>query len=156
MGIQVIEKEEMKVVGISWNGAYSQLSTIPSLFYKMVKRLEEVSFKTKEPVLIAPFHSRETEITYYVTTPVEEIAEIPEGMVGFTIPTKNYVFTTHKGSLEEVENTYLQMFAWMKDYGYEQDHNALCLEVYKEEHSELNAAGDLHFDIYLPVKTYRS
>jgi AraC family transcriptional regulator len=155
MSIQVIEKEEMKVVGISWNGTYSQISSLPSLFNKMLNRLEEVSYQTKEPVLIAPFHSRETEFTYYVTTPVEKIDEIPAGMVGFTIPSKNYVFAAHKGSHEEIENTYQQIYAWMKEYGYEQDHNALCLEVYKEEHKHLNENGDLHFDIYLPVKIYK-
>ncbi|MBT2727883.1 GyrI-like domain-containing protein [Bacillus sp. ISL-75] len=155
MSIQVIEKEEMKVVGISWNGTYSQISKLPRLFQEMVNRLEEVSYQTKEPVLIAPFHSRETEFTYYVTTPVEKIDEIPEGMVGFTIPSKNYVFATHKGRQEEVENTYQQIYAWMKEYGYEQDHNALSIEVYKEEHNHLYASGELHFDIYLPVKTYK-
>lgn len=155
MSIQVIEKEEMKVVGISWNGTYSQISTLPRLFQEMVNRLEEVSYQTKEPVLIAPFHSRETEFTYYVTTPVEKIDEIPDGMVGFTIPSKNYVFATHKGKQEEVENTYQQIYAWMKEYGYEQDHNALSIEVYKEEHKHLYASGELHFDIYLPVKTYK-
>ena len=139
MSIQVIEKEEMKVVGISWNGTYSQISALPRLFQEMVNRLEEVSYQTKEPVLIAPFHSRETEFTYYVTTPVEKIDEIPEGMVGFTIPSKNYVFATHKGRQEEVENKYQQIYAWMKEYGYEQDHNALSIEVYKDEHKHLYA-----------------
>jgi len=155
MSIQVIEKEEMKVVGISWNGTYSQISTLPTLFKKMVNRLEEVSYQTNEPVLIAPFHSRETEITYYVTTPVEKIEEIPEGMVGFTIPSKNYVFATHRGSHEEVENTYKQIYSWMEEYGYEQDHNALSMEVFKEEHKHQNENGELYFDIYLPVKTYK-
>ncbi|MBV7504664.1 GyrI-like domain-containing protein [Bacillus sp. sid0103] len=155
MSIQVIEKEEMKVVGISWNGTYSQIHTLPSLFKEMLNRLEEVSYQTNEPVLIAPFHSRETEFTYYVTTPVKKIEEVPEGMVGFTIPSKNYVFATHHGSLEEVDNTYKKIYFWMEEYGYEQDHNALSIEVYKEEHKQLNANGKLHFDIYLPIKTYK-
>ncbi len=154
MDIQVIEKDEIKVVGLSWNGTYSQAETIPHLFHVMEERLGEVPNQTKEPVLIAPFHSRETEFTYYVTTPVEEIAEIPEGMVGFTIPRKNYVVAIHKGKPEEVANTYQEIFKWMNDYGYEQDHHALGLEIYKEEHKQQNAQGDLYYEIYLPVKTY--
>ncbi|MDN3015260.1 GyrI-like domain-containing protein [Paenibacillus sp. BSR1-1] len=154
MGIQVVEKEEIKVVGISWSGTYSEGEIIPSLFKKMENRLSEVPNQTVEPVLIAPFHSRETEFTYYVTKPVEKIETIPEGMVGFSIPRKNYVVGVHKGTQEEVKNTYLQMFEWMKEYGYEQDHHALSLEVYKEEHKQQNVNGDLHFEIYLPVKTY--
>jgi predicted transcriptional regulator YdeE len=154
MDVQVVEKNELKVVGISWNGTYSETTTIPSLFSKMKERLYEVANQTNESVLIAPFHSRETEFTYYVTTPVEKIEDVPEGMVGFTIPRKNYVFATHKGRQEEVENTYLQMFNWMKEYGYELDQHALSLEIYKEEHTYLNSTGDLHYDIYLPVKEY--
>ncbi|GHH96821.1 GyrI-like domain-containing protein [Neobacillus kokaensis] len=156
MGIKVVEKEEIKVVGISWNGSYSQTDKIPSLFQLLEERIEEVPLQTKEPVLIAPFHSRESEFTYYVTTPVEEVEEIPDGMVGFSIPRKHYVCTTHKGSPEEVENTYRRLLAWMEEYGYEQDHQALSLEIYKEEHKQQNAAGNLHFEIYLPVKTYKS
>ncbi|OIK14143.1 hypothetical protein BIV60_12255 [Bacillus sp. MUM 116] len=154
MEVKVVEKEELKVVGIAWNGNYSEIMKIPSLFNVMEDRLCEVQNKTNEPVLIAPFHSRETEFTYFVTAPVEEIKEVPDGMVGFTIPRKNYVFTTHKGRAEEIENTYKKIFAWMKDYGYEQDHQALSLEVYNGEHKENNAAGNLIFDIYLPVRKY--
>ncbi|MFJ5712911.1 GyrI-like domain-containing protein [Neobacillus sp. NPDC093127] len=154
MAIQVVEKEEMNVVGIPWNGTYDQMEKIPSLFTKLKERIKEVSYQKKEEMLIAPFHIRETEITYYVTTPVDVIDEIPDGMVGFTIPRKNYVFCVHKGRIEDVENTYLRMYQWMNEYGYDQDHHALCLEIYKEEHKFQNLTEDLHFEIYLPVKVY--
>ncbi|MDQ0199652.1 GyrI-like domain-containing protein [Neobacillus ginsengisoli] len=155
MDVQVVEKNEIKVVGISWNGTYAQTNSIPEIFTEMEARINEVANQTRESVLIAPFHSRETEFTYYVTTPVEKIEDVPEGMIGFTIPRKNYVFATHKGRSEEVENTYLQMFKWMKEYGYELDQHALSLEIYKEEHKPFNSTGHLHYDIYLPVKKYK-
>ncbi|MEH7120890.1 GyrI-like domain-containing protein [Neobacillus vireti] len=155
MTISVIEKEELKVVGIPWTGTYEELDTIPTLFEKLEERLEEVCCQTNDPVMIAPFHGRETEFTYYVTKPVEKIENVPEGMVGFSIPSKNYVCTTHKGSLEEVENTYQHLQTWMKEYGYEQDHFALGLEIFKKEHKQQNTNGDLHFEIYLPLKTYK-
>lgn len=155
MNIQVVEKDSMKVVGISWNGCYSQTNTIPTLFKMMEQRLEELPYKTNEPVLVAPFHSRETEFTYYVTAPVEKIAEVPEGMVGFTIPRKNYVFTTHLGKKEEVEHTYRKLMTWMEEYGYEHDHSALSLEIYKQEHQTDHTNESLQFDIYLPVRVYK-
>ncbi|MEW9051447.1 MAG: GyrI-like domain-containing protein [Neobacillus sp.] len=155
MGIKVIEKPEMKVVGISWNGPYSELNEITKLFNAMESRLNEVSFQTGESIMVAPLHIRETELTYYVTAPVDRIENIPEGMVGFSIPQKNYVFATHVGRLEEVENTYSRIFEWMKDYGYELDEQALSLQIYKPEHKEENAAGKLHFEILLPVKCYK-
>lgn len=155
MDIQVVEKNEIKVVGISWNGSYSQANVIPELFKVMEDRLEEVLDQTEETVLIAPFHSRETEFTYYVTTPVIKIDKIPEGMVGFTIPRKNYVFATHKGRTDEVENTYLKIFTWMEEYGYEQDHQALSMEVYQEENKESIRSDLLHFEILIPIKSYK-
>ncbi|WP_066308497.1 GyrI-like domain-containing protein [Bacillus sp. FJAT-29814] len=153
MDIKVVEKDSLKVVGISWNGTYSQMSTIPRMFTELEERLEEIPYKAEEPVLIAPFHSRETEFTYYVTAPVEKIERVPAGMVGFTIPPKNYVFTTYLGKPEEVENTYLQLFKWMQEYGYDHDQNALSLEIYKDKPHNTN--GELHLEIYLPVKVYK-
>jgi predicted transcriptional regulator YdeE len=151
--IQVLEKEEIKVIGISRSGTYSQMYNIPDLFNEMKERLEEVPNQTNEAILIAPFHSRETEFTYYVTTPVEKVENVPDGMVGFTIPSKNYVYSSYKGSLEELENTYQQMLVWMQEYGYELDERALSLKVLNE--NELNSEGSMNFELYLPVKSYK-
>ncbi len=153
MNIQVVKKEEIKVIGLAVNSSYSQISNISILFDQMEERMGEILHKTKESIFIAPFHSRETEFTYYVTVPVEKIENIPNGMIGFVIPSKKYIFATHNGDPSEVENTYLQMFSWMKEHGYEQDYHALSLEIYKNERSAINSFGDkLQFDIYLPLK----
>jgi predicted transcriptional regulator YdeE len=152
LDIQVLEKEEMKVVGISWSGTYSQMNIIPELFDVMKERIDEVPNQTNNSILIAPFHSRETEFTYYVTTLVERLENVPEGMVGFTIPRKNYVCTSHKGSLEEVENTYRKTLVWMQEYGYDLDDRALSLEIFKQ--NAINNDGNIQLDLYLPVKTY--
>lgn len=155
MDIRVIEREEMKVIGIAWNGNYSQLDQIPQLFEQMKERNEEILFKKNSNILISPFHRRETELTYYVTIPVEVINFIPEGMTGFTIPEKNYVFCIHKGTAAEIERTYRKIEAWMEEYGYEQDHQALSIELYNLNIEENDHAGDLvQFEIYVPVKRY--
>lgn len=155
LDIRVIDREEIKVVGIAWNGSYSQLDQIPHLFSQMNERVDEVLYHKNHHIFIAPFHGRETELTYYVTVPVEEINYVPEGMLGFTIPEKNYVFCTHSGNAAEIENTYRQILEWMEEYGYEQDHQALCLEVYKANMMENRAYADqLQFEIYIPVKKY--
>lgn len=151
----MIEREEMKVVGIPWNGTYSETDQIPFLFARMKKRFDEVLYQKNHNIFIAPFHGRETEMTYYVTVPVEEFTNIPEGMIGFTIPEKNYVFCMHNGKAAEIEHTYRGIEAWMEEYGYEQDHQALCLEVYKSNISEIDFIDELiKFEIYIPVKKY--
>ncbi|MEH7178377.1 GyrI-like domain-containing protein [Neobacillus vireti] len=152
MKIQVLEKDEIKVVGISWNGTYSQLNTIPDLVEVMKERKGEVPNQTNESILIAPFHSRETELTCYVTTPVETLENVPEGMIGFTIPRKNYVRTSHNGTLAEVESTYQQVLVWMQEYGYDLDDSALSLEILKQNHSDID--NGTQFELYLPIKTY--
>ncbi|WML52828.1 GyrI-like domain-containing protein [Neobacillus sp. PS3-12] len=155
MDIRVIEREEMKVVGIPWNGTYAQMDQIPFLFARMKQRSDEVLFQRNQNIFIAPFHGRETELTYYVTVPVEEITYIPEGMTGFTIPEKNYVFCTHNGMAAEIEHTYQRIEAWMEEYGYEQDNQALSLEVYNSNINEIDFSDELiKFEIYIPVKKY--
>lgn len=155
MDIRVIEREEIKVVGIAWNGLYSQVKQIPQLFTCLENRIDEVLYQKNDHLFIAPFHCRETELTYYVTVPVEEISLVPEGMVGFTIPEKHYIFCTHYGTASEIAHTYQRIKGWMEDYGYEQDHQALCLEVYNASIKEnQNLQEKIHFEIYVPVKTY--
>jgi AraC family transcriptional regulator len=150
-----MEKKELKVVGIAWNGSYSRIKEIPGLFEKLQFRFDEVFYQSEEPIMIAPFHSRETELTYYVTIPVEKIDMIPEGMVGFTIPAKSYVLGTHFGTPAEIDQTYSKIYSWMKEYGYEKDQNALSLEVYDRDFKRLNSAKkQLNFDIYIPIKKY--
>ena len=117
--------------------------------------MDEVPFRKNENIIIAPFHKRETELTYYVTVPVEEIDLIPESMVGFTIPEKSYVFCRHNGDAAEINNTYKNMLSWMEEYGYEQDFQALCFEIYKSDRKEdLFSENGLPFEIYIPVKKY--
>jgi predicted transcriptional regulator YdeE len=147
----------MKVVGISWNGTYSQMEQLPFLFETMKQRYDEVLYQENQNIIIAPFHGRETELTYYVTVPVKEINFVPEGMVGITIPEKNYVFCTHKGTAAEIEHTYRRIHAWMVDYGYEQDHRALSLEVYNSSINKRDFFDEIiKFEIYIPVKRYTS
>lgn len=153
MEIQVLEKDEIKVVGISRSGTYSQMFNIPDLFDEMKVRLEEVPNQTNDSILIAPFHSRETEFTFYVTTPVEKVEDVPEGMIGFTIPRKNYVCTSLKGSFEDLEHTYRQMLVWMQEYGYDLDENALSLKVLNQ--GQQDSEGSMDFELYLPVKCYK-
>lgn len=153
MEVQVLEKEELKVVGISRSGTYSQMSNILELIDEMKDRLEEVPNQTNDSILIAPFHRRETEFTYYLTTPVEKVENVPDGMIGFTIPRKNYVCSSHKGRPEELENTYRKMLVWMQEYGYDLDNHALSLKVLKE--NKIDNDVSMHFELYLPVKSYK-
>jgi predicted transcriptional regulator YdeE len=151
----VIEREEMAVVGFAWNGNYSQMDQIPFLFERMKQRSGEVLYQKNPNIFIAPYHTRETELTYYVTVPVEEISMVPEGMVGFTIPEKSYVFCNHNGTAAEIEHTYRRIEAWMEEYGYEHDHQALSLEIYKSNINQIDFSDEeIKFEIYVPVKKY--
>lgn len=153
--IRVIERKEIKVVGMAWNGPYSQSDKILNLFAVMEARIEEIPYQLNNNILMAPFHNRETELTYYVTTPVEKIEFVPEGMIGFTIPEKSYVFGIHNGSSADVKNTYERIFNWMEEYGYEQDHHALCMEIYYTDIPFYHTNHEpLQFEIYLPIKKY--
>lgn len=155
LDIRVIKKEAFQVVGIPWNGTLAQREHIQRLFTEMEHRVDEVLCPAEDSVWIAPYHSRETEITYYVTIPVEKIVDVPNGMVGFTIPEKSYLFGNYRGSAADVNDTYINMFAWMREYGYEQDYQALCLEIYQQDFTHKDNKEDgLQVDIYLPIKQY--
>lgn len=155
MDIRVVDKAGFQVVGMSWSGPYSQMEQIPRLFSEFRLRVDEILYPTGDDVIIALFHCRETDLTYYVAAPVVQIAEVPDGMTGFLVPEKSYVFACHNGPKVKLEETYIKMSEWMKEYGYEQDQFALGIEIHPiTVLNKRNTSEPMQIDIYLPIKKY--
>jgi len=151
MEIQVVTLENLYVVGFAWSGPYANSSEIPLLFSQFEQRLAEIEAPVTTEWIYAPFHSRETEFTYYVTLAVDELRTRPSGMTGFQIPGKSYAKATHQGPAAEVTATYRTMFSWIKENGYRQNPSALTIERY--DRSRDNASKEyLQYDIYLPLQ----
>ena len=67
---------------------------------------------------------------YWIGIEVSEYEEIPDGMVGLTIPPQRYAMMRHKGSNHSIRGSYEVLHKWIKDCGYTRLKNKSHLERY--------------------------
>lgn len=63
-------------------------------------------------------HRANEEDGYWVCVEVSEFEEIPEGMVGLTIPGQMYAILRHKGTNNGIRQAYTELHQWIEANGY--------------------------------------
>lgn len=110
---EIVQKEEIKVIGIAVQTSNEAEATgagkIPGLWQRYFEQQIEnrIPNQCEANVMMGLYTEYENEIygSYLVIIgkPVNEVAQLPEGMVAKTIPAGTYaVFTTRKGAIFEV------------------------------------------------------
>lgn len=96
----------------------------------------------------------ENGFSYVAAREVSSLDNIPEGMVGKTVPTATYAVFTHIGSLEDLSKTYEQIHKqWLSNSDYEMAGN-YEFEYYDERFTDFSPTSEM--DIYVPVKLKES
>ena len=148
----MVELGEKKFVGMKFAGPFEALPVeIPKLWADFLSRVEAAP---------AYYGVSDEDFTYklyteYIAVEVEQFDSIPYGMVGFTVPPRRYVQVTHRGPMSKVQDTYLQLFRWMKEQGYEQDISTFRLEKYDQRFLPTvddSAREENAYDILIPIK----
>lgn len=100
------------------------------------KRMDEVANSKSKRVLFSPYMSNGIFATYFACLEVEEINEVPEGMMGLKLPLMKYAKISC--SNKTIGQGYDKLFAWMGENGYKQKQNDSCsIEIfYFEEDAE--------------------
>ena len=171
---RIIEKDDIKVVGIEINTSFDEEN-----FSNLIKNLWNDylgnNVDKKIPNQLHPnvtlginmnFDSNGT-FTYFIGKEISDFSTIPEGMVSYIIPSTKYAIFTAKGNtkselgfkLGEVWNYFFE--TWLPSSGYTQA--GLCapnsLSAYNEEASPNFELYDERFtndvfevDVYIPIK----
>jgi len=154
---KIVRLPEKHVIGIRFSG------TFPMLEQEMPKEWERFLARQEEIPLVVEPHIRydisDENHTYkifteYVAVEVERFEQIPEGMVGFTIPPRTYAQFTHIGPMAQVKDTYTRLFQWLDEQGLAVDWSALRMERYDERYipSVHDASRpDNAYDIFIPL-----
>lgn len=123
-------------------------NSIRNLWEEFSRRCHEIKAAISENRLglceYAPEITDEDHFNYLACMEVGDMKNIPSGMIGKRILPSKYVRITHKGSMDELKNTYNAFYGiWFPCSGLElaeQD----TIEVYHYDSNDL--------DIYIPVK----
>ncbi|MBB6735155.1 GyrI-like domain-containing protein [Cohnella sp. CBP 2801] len=123
----------MKLVGIRIRCSGEEyVRRIPEAFATLKSRLHEIG----EPVepsrqigaYVAGDYSDE-EDGYWACVEVNAVGKVPEGMVALTVPAQKYAAVPHRGSAEEVGNTYENLHGWIEKQGLVRNPRAWHLEI---------------------------
>ncbi|UVI27976.1 GyrI-like domain-containing protein [Paenibacillus spongiae] len=132
----VVTKPAMKMVGISYCGPYS---TFPDeairLQSEFLARKHELNGDVLSTALHSPYFGNEVFATYWACFEIAHIDQIPEGMVQFTIPQRQYAMV--RCTNKRIGEGYERLFAWMNENQLVKRDNAVSLEIfYIDEHLE--------------------
>lgn len=160
MSGNIVQLPQMLLVGMSYSGEFQTLGVeMPKLWEIFWERAGEIGhLKSALPVYGVSDESRVGSYriyTEYLAVEVEKVDTIPVGMVGFTIPARRYAQFTHQGPMEQVQSSYRDAFAWLRQEGLELDEHAFRLERYDDRYLPPRHAADRPenaYDILLPLR----
>ena len=90
------------------------------------------------------------EYTFIAGMEVENLNDIPEEMIGHTVPTADYAVFEHRGTLDKLHLSYEYIFGvWLRENGYLMA-DADSLEVYDERFKV--GQEDSILEIWVPIK----
>ncbi|MFD3258109.1 GyrI-like domain-containing protein [Paenibacillus lentus] len=116
---------------------------------EFVERRSEIMNSKDKEVLFSPYMCNGIIATYFACLEVSDLTDIPEGMIGFTLPSQTYakINCTNKS----IGEAYDRIFKWMNEKGYVQRflENTCPIEIfYFEDNVE-----EEDVEILIPVGT---
>lgn len=82
------------------------------------ERKHEITNAKQPDVMYSPFICNEIFATYFACLEVDEITNIPEGMMGFKLPLTRYAKV--ECTVNSIGEGYDNIFTWIREQGYEQ------------------------------------
>ncbi|MDF2645879.1 MAG: transcription activator effector binding protein [Paenibacillus sp.] len=152
--MKVVELNEKKLVGIRVLCPGDQyVKEIPNASCVLKERLNEINDAVSPVRLFGAFiveDCSEEEDGYWVCVEVNEIRQVPKGMVSLVVPKQKYAVKRHKGPNYEIRDTYEKLHKWIEENKFERLRSAWHLEISNEWGSkEIN---DIEIDLYDSIK----
>jgi AraC family transcriptional regulator len=155
MDAKILTKQAFKIIGMSYFGE-NKNKEISRLWDAFLPRMESIKNRINPPIsygICYPVEgkSNEAAFEYIAAVEVSDLIDLPEEMVGRTIPARKYAVFTHKGSVDKILETYQAVYAvWQPKSGYELL-KAPDFEYYDERFNPDNPETS-ELDIYIPIK----
>lgn len=116
---------------------------------EFVERRNEIMNSIDKEVLFSPYMCNGIIATYFACLEVSDLSDIPEGMIGFTLPSQSYakINCTNKS----IGEAYDRIFKWMNENKYNQRflENTCPIEIYYFEDN----VEEEDVEILIPIRT---
>lgn len=151
---RVVIKDSFLVMGMEYFGANLN-GEIPDLWNSFSKHMQEIQ-NIKNPGVtlgicdhVDDYDPELSEFSYMACVEVEDYTKIPENMIVKKIPKQKYLVFTHKGSVENLEDTYKYIYG---NYFFKSKYeivDASDFELYDERFNINDCNSEM--DIFIPV-----
>jgi len=140
--IEVVLLGERKYIGIAVTSPLKNVIGIGEAQQLFMERKDEIQCKVDESTYVCVHFANEVLFTYMYCMEVTELQSIPEGMIGFEVPSNHYVKVHSNG-----EEPYGLIDIYLRDKGMESKSNSVSFEVFQfgKEESKYSA------DILVPI-----
>ncbi|MFG6149732.1 GyrI-like domain-containing protein [Halobacillus sp. B23F22_1] len=153
---KIIEIPAYRAVGMKWDGAYSEISSLKQMIQTMSERVQDIPQALNPHLQLGlSYHLRPDGFIHYSVYEVEREAEIPEGMIEFNMPRQTYVKVHHhKG--KDIGLTYAHIREWFKTSPYVPYREKGVtyfdeLPIKHEHYPKDRDINDPHFHILIPI-----
>lgn len=117
---KLVTKESFHAVGLQWEGTFAEARAggIRVIHTEMQRRLQEIKNVLHPHTLLGlSYHNTGDGFIHYAVVEVDNIEDIPEGMISITLPTLTYAKCEHtKG--QNIDTSYNNIYAWIENQGY--------------------------------------
>jgi AraC family transcriptional regulator len=155
---KIVSRPAFHVVGLRGRFVPGTASQIPQLWNRFVPLLDSVPDRdraTSYGVMVADKAGERGEpaLEYTACVEVPSLANVPDGMVGFTVPANTYAVFTHDGHVSKIGQTCDAIWGqWLPNSNLEP---AMAPEFESYDERWNPATGEGPVDIYIPVKPPR-
>ncbi|MFD2044689.1 GyrI-like domain-containing protein [Ornithinibacillus salinisoli] len=128
----------MHVVGVEvkapFTAVYMSDTIKPRLWEEISKRSHEIKHQRKQASFIGVALSKNRIYHYIAGIEVTKPVQIPERMVGITLPAREYASYTHEGggTRENTDQTYFYVLDKLRSQGLDHDPDAYSMEVHAD------------------------
>ncbi len=151
MDYKEVTLESFEVLGLS-DRITGDFSRIPGLWNDFFQRVGEITGKEGMEFYGLAYDTRyegkNVDFTSLVGVRVNPTAPVPDGMEKKQIPAGKYGLIVHRGSLDELKNTYQTFYSEHHD---KVDMSGIEIEVYGERF-DMNNPEKSEIDIFMPLR----
>ena len=150
---RMVKKDAFKVVGLKYYGDDPK-NNCPKLWKSFFERIGEIENQTGKMESFGLMCTGEEVLKndlfdYIACVEVTDFGKIPEGMTAAEVPEAMYAVFTHKGSLDNLQQTYEYIYGtWFPKSGYE----PVGMNEFEYYDTRFTGEEGSELDIYVPVK----
>ncbi|WP_274364134.1 GyrI-like domain-containing protein [Paenibacillus thermotolerans] len=151
--VTTVKLGELKMVGFPVNVAFKDgdFSQIGKTKQRFLERKGEIKHVVNPDEYWAPWYNCEVMFTYFYCLQVSELSDIPEGMMGFTIPESLYAAVKYEGPHPWEPDPYGLLAAYRQDNNVANREEGMIIEKF-EFAKDCLPNREISIEIFTPVK----